>query len=160
MSERKDQAIRNLNESRAYLESVLDAVGDRWEVQVYSDGAQWNIRQLTIHLADSDKGQSRVVQAVAGGQDLIPPDFDIERYNLRMTEKRAEVTASEARASLSESRANFLEWLNEVDESLLDCSGRHASLRILTVEEFLNVMADHERSHARDIAAVLASSTP
>lgn len=159
MSERKDNAIQNLNDSREYLESVLDAVGDRWEMRVYADGAQWNIRQLTVHLADSDKGQSRIVMAIATGQDLVSPDFDIERYNLRMTEKRADVTVDEARASLNDSRANLLQWLNKADESVLDCSGRHASLRILTIEEFLNVMADHERNHARDIAATLELSS-
>ncbi len=160
MSERKDIAIQKLNQSRIYLDSVLDSVDDRWETQIYSDGAQWNIRQLTVHLADSDKGQSRVLMAIASGQELIPPDFDIERYNLRMTEKRADVTVDEARASLNESRASLLEWLAAADDSVLDCSGRHASLKILTVEQFLNVMADHERAHAQDIAAVLELSVP
>ncbi len=155
MTDRKANAIQKLNDSRAYLNSVLDQVGDRAETGVYTDGAAWNIRQLTIHLADSDKGQSRVLMAIAAGQDLIPPDFDIERYNRRMTEKRAEMTFAEARASLAESRANLLEWLAAADDSILDLSGRHASLKILTLEEFLGVMTDHERSHAADIAAAL-----
>ncbi|MBE2184335.1 MAG: DinB family protein [Anaerolineae bacterium] len=155
MTDRKASAIQKLNDSRAYLNSILDQVGNRGETGVYADGAAWNIRQLTIHLADSDKGQSRVLMAIIAGQDLIPPDFDIERYNRRMTEKRAEVTFAEARASLAESRAELLHWLNSADDSVFNHSGRHASLKILTVEEFLGVIADHERSHAADIAAVL-----
>jgi hypothetical protein len=155
MRERLDKLKANLDAARAHLNHVLDAVGERTEAQVYSDGAAWNVRQLTIHLADADRGQSSVVKAIAEGRELIPADFDIERYNKRSVEKRAEMTFEQAREGLAASRAEFYAWLDTQDDSFLDKQGRHASLHILSAEQILNVMADHERDHAHDIAKTL-----
>ncbi len=156
MSERIKQHKQALNDARAYLDRVLDAVGDQWDVQVYSDGAAWTVRQLAIHLADADRGQTRVIIGIANGEELIPPDFDVERYNRRSVEKRAEMTMPEVRQTLNDTRAQLLEWLDSIDDAVLEKQGRHASLRVLTVGEFLRVMAAHERQHADDIARVLA----
>ncbi|MFW5708985.1 MAG: DinB family protein [Chloroflexota bacterium] len=149
-------AVRQqLIDSRAYLDAVLDRVEGRWDEQVYSDGLQWTVRQLVIHLADADKGHNNQVMNIAQGRDIIPEDFDIERYNRRVTEKNAEKSADQARAELVESRAQLMTWLDELDESSLDTQGRHATLRVMTVEQILGVLSNHERDHARDIAQVL-----
>lgn len=156
MSSRIEAIKQRLADSRHYLNSILDQVGDRWESQVYADGLGWNVRQLVNHLADADKGHNNQVMNIAEGRDIIPEDFDLERYNRRITEKTAEKTADESRADLEASRNKLNEWLSTLDESKLDQKGRHASLRILTVEQILlQVMVTHERDHANDIAAAL-----
>src|SRR5579871_3905277 len=134
-----------LADARVYLNHVLDQVGDRWDTQIYSDGAAWNARQLLIHLAISDMGQTNSVMAIAAGQDNIPADFDLDRYNKRSVEKRADMTPAEARQMMVEARAKLNDWLDTVDEATLSKRGRHGSLNIYTVAEFLHVMADHER---------------
>lgn len=145
-----------LAQARAQLNAVLFQVGDRWETQVYSDGAAWTVRQLLIHLAVTDQGQSNTVTAIAAGGNPVPEDFDIDRYNARSVEKRADTTPEQARQQLADSRAKFLEWLDQQDESVLEKNGRHGgTLKTLTIAEFLQVMADHERQHAQDIARVL-----
>lgn len=153
------EAIKTgLNETRDLLNRVLDSVGDRWDTQVYSDGAAWNVRQLLIHLAISDKGLNNQVMGIAEGREVIPADFDIDRYNKRSVEKQAEMTPEQARASLAESRAALLAWLDTVDSAALERTGRHASLKIMTVREILETMIIHERDHARDIAQALGIS--
>ncbi len=74
-----------LTESHALLNAVLDSVGDQWEAPIYADGLQWNARQLVIHLADAERGHYNQITNIAEGNDIIPPDFDIERYNRRAT---------------------------------------------------------------------------
>lgn len=155
MSERIAKIKRELSESRAFLERVLDAVGSRWDVQVYADGAQWTVRQLLIHLADASRGNNAQMMGIAEGREIIPPDFDLNRYNKRAVEKRIEMTVDEARAALTETREALNAWLDTLDESVLERRGRHASLNILSIEEILNVVINHERDHARDIARVL-----
>jgi hypothetical protein len=155
MSQRIESLRQELTEAHQYLNSVIDKIGDRWMVQVYSDGAQWNVRQLLIHLAISHQGLNNQAMGVAEGREVIPADFDINRYNRRSVEKRAEMTIDEARASLKESHVALLAWLDATDETALNYSGRHASLRILSVEEIVRNIADHERGHAGDIARAL-----
>ncbi len=150
------QQIREeLAESRARLNQVLNAVGDRWDTQVYSEGAQWNVRQLVTHLAISEAGMFSTAKAILKGGEGVPADFDLERYNRRSVEKNAEQTPEAARAALDQSRAEILAWMCDLTDEQIARSGRHASMQILTIEEFLRLIASHEKTHADDIAHVL-----
>jgi hypothetical protein len=156
LSERIQKIKNELAASRRVLNEVLNQVGDRWNIQVYSDGAAWTVHQLAVHLAISDRGQTNVVMGIAEGREVVPPDFDLERYNRRSVDKRAEMSVDDARAEMAASRDQLNAWLDTIDDSVLDRQGRHASLRILSIEQFLlDMMAGHERAHASDIARVL-----
>jgi uncharacterized damage-inducible protein DinB len=136
------------------LNAVLDAVGDRWETQVFSDG--WTVHQLAIHLALGDRGLIHQVKGIAEGREVIPADFDLDRYNRRSVEKRADMTIAEVRQALDAQRADLLTWLDGIDDAALDVRGRHSSLKIMSVSEILTQMVNHERLHTGDIARVLA----
>lgn len=155
MSLSKDQLIAKLNEARAYFNQVLDSVEGHWDAKVYSDGLQWDVRQVAVHVADADRGHNRQVMGIAEGQEVIPPDFDIERYNQRTTEKTTQKSAEQARAELADTRAALLAWLEALDETKLDVIGRHASLRMMSVRDILRMMCLHEKGHADDIVKAL-----
>jgi uncharacterized damage-inducible protein DinB len=156
MSERIQKIKGKLVEGRSYLNAVLDRVGDRWDEQVYTHGAGWSVHGLLIHLVVSDRGQLETIKRIAKGGEGVPPDFDLERYNRRSVEKRSDKTVEEARVELRQSRQDLQAWLDGLeDESMLDLKGRHGSLRILSIEEILHVIADHDIHHARDIAKAL-----
>ncbi len=146
------QIKQNLAEARQRLDRVLDAAEPHQDVTVFSDGQGWTVRHLAVHLADADQGNARQVMGIAAGQEVIPPDFDLDRYNRRTIEKRGAMTYAEARAALAASRAELLAWLDTADDAVLDAQGRHASRNIMSVEKILSIMAWHERAHADDIA--------
>ncbi|MGQ9889525.1 MAG: DinB family protein [Aggregatilineales bacterium] len=151
-SKRIEQIKQHLAEARQRLDHVLDAAEAHQDAIVFSDGHGWTVRHLAVHLADADRGATRQVMGIAAGQEVIPPDFDLDRYNRRAVEKRADMTYAEARAALAASRAELLAWLDTIDDATLDAQGRHASLAIMSVEKILGAMAWHERAHADDIA--------
>lgn len=155
MSERTEALQNRLDDARDYLNSVLDRVNGRWDTQVYSDGAQWTVVQLVRHLAISDAGQWGMAKNIIEGGEGVPADFDLERYNRRSVEKRAEMTVQEARQQLAETRGDLVLWLDTLDDDSLNREGRHGSMKIMTVEQILITMADHEQNHADDIARVL-----
>ena len=155
MTERIDKIKFNLADARQHLNGILDKVGDRWETQVYSDGAAWTVHQLAIHLMVTDKGHNNTLKGIANGEETIPADFDLERFNRRSVEKRAETSVEEARASLAATAAERNAWLDTIDDATLDKKGRHGSMRILSIEEILQVIADHDRDHGNDIAKAL-----
>lgn len=151
ISERKQKLINKLNDSRQRLNTALDAVGDRWDEQLYSEGAQWTIRQLLTHLMLADAGHVRMVKAIAAGIEFIPADYDIDRYNKGSVQKNKNLTIEDCRQGLANSREEALSWIDEIDDSVLDIEGRHASLNILSIEKIFKIMALHEISHAQDI---------
>lgn len=154
MSERIARRKARLAESRATLNQVLDLVQNRADEQLYSDGAQWTIRQLAIHLALADKGHNQMLFHYAEGKEYIPADYDIDRYNKRSVDKSDSMTFEQARASLAESRAELLAWLDTLtDETILDKTGRHATLQIMSLSQIMEIMARHEEGHAKDMQA-------
>ncbi len=155
MSDKIEQVKIRLDNSRRYLNNVLDQVGERWDTQVYADGAQWNIGQLLTHIMISDAGHVKMVTGVAAGQQVIPDDYDLQRYNQRSVEKRAETSPTDARKAMEASRAELLAWLDSIDDSVLAIEGRHANMQVMPISEMLKILAHHERDHARDIANTL-----
>jgi DinB superfamily len=158
MSERIERIKADLASARQHLEHILDAVGDRWDTQVYSDGAGWTVKQLAVHLSDADRGTNGQIMGIAAGREVIPADFDLNRYNKRAVEKRIEMSVEDVRKSLDTTRAELLTWLDTIDDATLNKKGRHATLQILSITEILDVMVAHERGHANDIADVLGLS--
>ncbi len=155
MSERINLLKQRLANSRAFVDAVLNQVGDRWETQVYADGAAWNVRQVVIHLLNAESGMFAAAQRIAEGGEGVPADFDLDRYNKRSVEKRSDLTPDSARAGLAESRAALLAWMDTLTHEQLEKVGRHASLNMFTVEQFIKIISSHEREHAQDIARVL-----
>lgn len=155
MAERIEAHKQRLDEGRARLDYVLDRVGDGWEKQVYADGAAWTVKQLAVHLMISDKGQTNTIKGIAAGQEVVPADFDLQRYNERSVQKRADASIAEIREALTASKAERDAWLATIDDATLEIKGRHASGLILSVGQILDVMANHETEHANDIARVL-----
>lgn len=155
MSARIERLKGNLVDGRKRLYEVFDQVGDRWETQVYSDGAAWTVRQLGIHLVITDKGHNNMLMSIAKGENTIPEDFDLERFNKRSVEKRAEMTVPEIREALDKGAAERLAWLDSIEESALDKQGRHGSMHILSISQILKVIAHHDSDHANDVAKVL-----
>jgi hypothetical protein len=146
---------QKFEQSRDTLYGILDQLGDRGNTPVYNEGLQWDVRQVVCHLADAQRGNLNQMVNIADGKDIIPADFDIERYNRRSTEKGAEKTIEQARAELDTFYANLFAWLEAVQPEQLERSGRHASLNIMTVRDILRLTLLHERGHIRDIAGAL-----
>jgi uncharacterized protein (TIGR03083 family) len=156
-----DEIRDELSATRRVLNAVLDQVGDRWDAPVYSEGAAWNVRQLLMHLAITDQAHNNMVMGFAEGREIVPADFDVERYNRRSVEKRADMTPEQARQSLAESRGALLQWLDGVtDESVYEKTGRHGSMNIYSIRQILRLMGQHEQNHALDIARVLGIEPP
>lgn len=155
MSDRITAYKQKLADSLAYVELVLGQVGDQWEAQVYSEGAAWTVRQLLIHLVITDKGHNGMMMAAVKGENTIPDDFDLERFNRRSVEKRAEMTPDELLNALRASAAERNIWLDTIDDAALEKTGRHGTMQILSVAQMLDIVSAHERTHAGDIARVL-----
>ena len=155
MSKRIDRLIHDLKTNRAYFDAVLDLAIDRANDQIYSDGPGWDLRTLVVHVADADRGHNAQAMNITQGRDIIPEDFDIQRYNRRTTEKNTGKTLQEARDELKRYRQELLDWLQTIDEALLDKRGRHATLAIMSAEEVIRFGMKHERGHADDIVRML-----
>lgn len=158
MSERIDRLKAKLAASREKVFAAMDRIGERGDEQVYSDGAQWTLRQLAIHLAIADGGHNEMCYRYSRGEEYIPEGYDIDRYNKSSVGKRESMTLDEARASMEKTRSELIAWLDNLDdESVLDKTGRHPVAENVTVHRIIEINAIHEDGHANDILAMLDS---
>ena len=157
LAERKD-AIREFMIDRN-LESmaVLSNLEDKdLATPVYStEAGNWTVREVVAHLADSERGQLGQIQRLAASQQTIPPDFDLNRWNKRAVEKRADKTVRELLADIQEAYSQQLAVLDMVTEADLDKQGRHPRGDEPTLETFFRHLAQHRAQHAAEIKAAI-----
>lgn len=157
MSERKQSIREYMLEQHRHSWSTLSALdqGDM-SVAVYETPEQtWHVRDMLAHLADAESGLLAQARRISKGEQTLPEDFDIDRWNNSAVRRRSEASPG---AHLAEIEASFqaaLKFLEELDDVALDWTGRHSSGALLTLEEYFRRIVDHRVEHTMDIRRAL-----
>lgn len=157
---RKD-TIRSLMEANnaASLTIFKSFTPEQWQTPVPSEeDAPWTARDVLVHLSVSEAGHVGQITRTAAGQDGVPADFDLNRYNRRSVQKNAEKSVDDLLNDLQIAYEQLLAKLDELPEADLDKTGRHARGDTLTVEGFFRRCADHRLEHAQQIQKAVNGS--
>jgi uncharacterized damage-inducible protein DinB len=161
MSDRKAEIYALLDNSRHNLRKLLDGLQSAdWEKQVQEGDNFWTVRQMVSHLADAQRGMTGQISNISVDKDVIPADFDLDRWNKRAVEKFAEKTPEELLVMLEEGQVNLKQVLAGLSDEQLDKRGRHSSLEIMSVEEIARLIGTHEAEHTKIIADSLGDYSP
>ena len=139
------------------LELLQQLNENEWETAVYAEGTEWTISDILRHLVNAEKGMTDLITQFQQGNDPVPPDFDRERFNKRVVEKTKEKSPAQLMAKLEVNQAAFLAALDHLSEEDWGKNGRHASLRILTIEQICHLIPDHEQTHIQHIRDVVGA---
>lgn len=157
MSERKDELRNHLENRHAETWPFLQGLteGDM-PVEVYSsEDATWTVKDLLGHLADGERGNFGQAKRLVAGEQTVPEDFDLDRWNRGAVRRAAETSPDDLLRVISESYSSALAFLETLDESDLDKVGRHSSGEMMTTEAFLRRMVNHRLEHVTDIKSAL-----
>lgn len=157
MSERKEALRSHMEARHAETWPILEGLkGSDMLLEVYSaEGGTWTVKDLVGHLADGERGNLGQAKRLVAGEQTVPPDFDLDRWN-RGAVRRATATApSELMRAIAESYSGALVFLESLDDNDLDKLGLHSSGETMTTEGFLRRMVDHRLEHVTHIQAVL-----
>ncbi|NKQ35770.1 MAG: DinB family protein [Chloroflexi bacterium] len=156
MNDPKPEIIQKLNETRAELMAFLRGLDEaQWETAVYSEGETWTAADVARHLTNAESGMTGLIVQWQMGNDPVPPDFDLARFNQSVVAKAKNKTPDELLAEMEANRANLLQVIDGLEEDDWQINGRHASLQILTIEQTCHLIADHEATHLQDLQAGL-----
>jgi hypothetical protein len=160
MSEQRKQEIKEkLAGTRLQFRTLLMRLNaEQWEVEVYHGDEPWTVIQLVRHVVDAERGLMTNVERIRDGGEGVPPDFDRERWNRSRQKRMAGKGPKDLLAEMAQNRAALLEIVDTLGDEDWEKTGRHASLRIMTIEQFLHQIADHEAGHAADIAGAVGLS--
>ncbi len=156
MSDKKTSLKEQLQTARQkLLAAVKDLTDSDWETPVQADGDQWTVLQMLRHLQDAQKGLTGQLERLLANQETVPQDFDVDRWNARIQKKTAEaqMNAEQALSSLEDSLQHLLGVVDSIaDDVDWEKTGWQPFLkRMLTTEQFIDVIATHEAQHAEEI---------
>ncbi len=156
LSERKHLIHDHLLHTR---EELLEIIGQLqpadWDRPVQSADGGWTVKQMLLHLATSENGQINTGRAIAAGQSNVSDDFDLNRYNRRQIEKNQTKQPPEILFGMAESRQKLLAFLDEVSAEDLDKRGKHGRGDVISLEQLLYRIGEHEAEHTAEIKEAL-----
>lgn len=156
--ERKEAIKAKLAANReAFMATMDELSAEQWDLQAYSEGSEWRVVDILRHVADSERGMTALMVQIKAGGGGVPEDFDLARWNQRVVNKLADKGPRELLAGMADSRQALLEFIDSLEETDWGKKGRHASLKIMTIEEVCHLIADHEALHLAGIHEALGN---
>lgn len=159
MDDKKLGIVKKLNDERQSLMLFFDQLEEKdWKTAVYHEEKEWTITDILRHLVDSEQGMTNMMMQWQQGNNPVPPDFDLTRWNNRAIQKRADKSPEDLLENMRANRIDLLSFIETLQDEDWEKQGRHGSLRIMTIEEVCHLIADHERDHMRVMKEVLAAA--
>ncbi len=137
------------------IASIKNLSKNDLEKKISSLQESWTILEVMKHLNSAENGMIRLMQMIKEGGGGVPEDFDLDRYNKRQVEKQAELSFEETLLGLEKNRSMLLQFMDALEADDFQKKGRHGSLKVMTIEEIINRIADHENHHLTKIKDVL-----
>ncbi|MBM4424444.1 MAG: DinB family protein [Chloroflexi bacterium] len=150
---RKDSIRQRITADHAACMTILNRLApEQWQQPVPSDeGAQWTAKDVLAHLAVSEGGHLGQITRCVAGEEPVPADFDLTRFNRRSVQKQAEKSVADMLKEIETAHAQIVAKLDGVAEADLDKAGRHARGDTITVEQFFIRCTEHRRTHAEQL---------
>jgi uncharacterized damage-inducible protein DinB len=111
---------------------------------------EWTVRDLLVHLATSERGVLQVLDGMLRGESIVPPDFDLDRWNASQVARLRGASLADLRERIVGTRQQTLALLDGLTDADLERRGRHALGREVSLGEALRIMAAHERVHVEE----------
>ena len=86
----------------------------------------WCERDILAHLAAAERGMIRTIERFLSGDEL-PANFDLDYWNQRQVQKRAQRSVADLLDELKASRQQLLALLDRLSEEEMAVKGMHRS---------------------------------
>jgi hypothetical protein len=106
-------------------------------------------------MADAERGLLGQARRLRAGEETVPADFDLNRWNRGVVRRRASLSVSALLQEILQGHAEVLAFVETMEDIHRDLSGRHSSGKVMNMEEFLRRIGDHRAEHTADLRAAL-----
>lgn len=148
-------AERLRTEGEKSAQFFLSLPTDVLDTVVYTDGAQWTVRQVLIHFVTAEISLRKLVENIAGGGSGSPEDFSIDAFNKRKVESYNTTNLDEIVAAYRENREHTAGVVSQLSEADLARQGRHPYLGVAPLTEIIKIIYRHNQIHQREIRQTL-----
>lgn len=135
-------------ETVSFFESLTP---EQLETRVYQDGAQWTARQVLAHFITIERSMHRLFENLLSGGEGAPPDFDVNRFNLRQTQKMEGLDMHALIPQFRLVRQETIAIVEKMTDADLDRQGWHPFHGTGKLERFIRWAYEHARIHEDEI---------
>ncbi len=146
---------RLTNEGEKTIAFFEKLTPDQWDMEVYTDGSHWRVRQVLAHIAMSEHSLCRLVTNIAGGGPGAPLDFDINAYNERKVREVQDLRPDELITLFHNNRQETARVTAALSVEDLARTGRHPYLGTTALADILKIIYRHNQIHIRDLRKTL-----
>ena len=155
MSEPAELAEKLKSEGEKIFTIFSGLKDNQWDMEVYTEGTSWTIRNILSHLVTSERGLIKLFEQIRQGGEGASLDFSINRYNASMQARSQGLTETQLLEQYQEVRENSVVWVSNLKGAELEIKGRHPFLGLTTIREMIKMLYIHNQTHYRDIKKVL-----
>jgi hypothetical protein len=146
-----DLADKLIEEGARLVEFFASLPASAWHTLVYTDGAEWQVRQVFAHLTQAEASMYRLFLNVIARRGGVPEDFDLDGYNQRKVGEIAEPDRNKLIALFQTRREKTAAWVRERSPEELEIQGRHPFLGVVPLLDMIKLLYMHGKLHQRDI---------
>ena len=155
MSEITELAEKLKSEGEKFISVFTGLTEEQWQMQVYTEGTTWTIRNVLSHFVTSERGLIKLFEQIRKGGAGSSEDFSIDRYNAAMQERTKDANPQELLEQYKEVRADSIAWVSGLTEAELEITGRHPFIGKTVIREMIKMLYIHHQLHYRDMKRIL-----
>ena len=155
MSEITELAEKLKSEGEKFITIFEGLTDQQWQVEVYTEGTIWTIRNVLSHFVTSERGLVKLFEQIRQGGAGASEEFSIDRYNASMQARTKDSTPRELVEQYKSARAESVAWVLGLQESELELTGRHPFLGRTVIREMIKMLYLHNQLHYRDMKKVI-----
>jgi hypothetical protein len=151
MLDELEPRVQELERNQGTLDSFLATLDTaKWNQTFGSEG--YNVRQTLAHLSGANKSMVRMGQNwIAGRDNRLRSDFDLNFFNARQQAKRAELPDAELVAEWRGTHQDFIDFMKTVRAEDLEKRGDHPLASDTTLRNLFLIITTHEANHIREL---------
>jgi hypothetical protein len=155
MSELTELADKLQTEGDKFFAIFAGLTDDQWQLDVYTEGELWTMRNVLSHFVTSERGLVRLFEQIRQGGAGAADDFSIDRYNAAQQQKTKDLAPQQLLEQFKEVRADSIAWTLSLTDAELDIKGKHPFLGVTALREMIKMLYIHNMTHLRDMKKVL-----
>jgi len=153
---RRQEIIAGLQKGRDETVSFFESLTpEQLHTRVYQEGAQWTAQQVVSHFITIERSMHRLFENILSGGDGAPEDFDLDRFNLRQTQKMEGLDLPTLIDQFQTVRQETIAMVEKMTESDLDREGRHPFHGKGKLDRFIRWAYEHVWIHEDEIRKII-----
>ncbi|MCC6501420.1 MAG: DinB family protein [Anaerolineales bacterium] len=155
MSETNELAEKLKSEGEKFYAIFAALTDDQWQIEVYTEGATWTIRNVLSHFVTSERGLVKLFERIRTTGEGASDDFSIDRYNAAQQERTKDLPPRELLEQYKEVRSDSVAWVAGLKDEELEITGRHPFLGMTKIRDMIKMLYIHNQNHYRDLRKAL-----